>query len=109
MTVTFLRIHHPVLLSFFALSIFASFLYRQIHISKNGIENNPGSISVNNSDNFDKSKRLDRFEKSTFDKTYQKNRNNEMIINMIHHALPPDDADIAQLGDFLILYMNNFI
>lgn len=104
-----MRIHSPVLLSFFALSIFASFLYRQIHISKNGIDNNPGSISVNNSDNFDRSNRFDRFEESTFNIIYQNNRINEMIINMIHHALPPDDADIAQLGDFLILYMNNFI
>jgi hypothetical protein len=95
---TFLRIHSPVLLSFFALSIFASFLYRRIHTSKKGIENKAGS----NSGKLDKSDRSDRF---VIDKMYPKSRNNEMIINMIHHDFPPDDADIHQLRFFLILYM----
>ena len=95
---TFLRIHSPVLLSFFALSIFASFLYHRIQTIKNGIENKVGD----NSNSFEKS---DKFEKSNSDKIYPTNRNNEKIIIIIHHILPPEDADIHQLGLFLILYI----
>ena len=101
MILTFLGIHSPVLLSFFALSILASFLYHRIHTSRNGIENNAG-------DNSDILGKLDRFEKSIIHIVDIINRNNEMIINMIHHVLPPDDADIHQLGLFLILYMENY-
>ena len=47
----------------------------------------------------------DKFEKLTSDEIYPTNRNNEKIIIIIHHILPPEDADIHQLELFLILYI----
>ena len=51
--------------------------------------------------------KLDGFKWLISGKIKQTAQNNETMINMIHHILPPDDADINPFGLFLILYMES--
>ncbi len=69
-------------------------MYHRIQTSRKIIEKSVGSIKIES----------DKSHEVMLDKS-QINGNEEKIINMIHHAFPPDEADVHQLGFFLILYM----